>query len=342
MRLETGADLGEDMRPVPCPPGGTAMTTRLQSLAQSSTIVADTGEIGLIERFRPQDCTTNPSLLLKAAQVEDYRELVDEAVAWGKGRTGSREDDVDAIMDRLAVNFGRELTRLVPGYVSTEVDAALSFDTAGTIEKAHRLIDLYAELDVPAERILIKVASTWEGVQAARELQRSGINCNMTLIFNQVQAVACAEADAFLISPFVGRITDWYKASTGKDYAPEDDPGVQSVRSIFEYFKAHVHQTVVMAASFRTTGQVEALAGCDRLTISPQLLDELSGREGEVPLRLDAAAAGKADIPAIDASERGFRWAINEDAMATEKLAEGIRRFHADAEKLRQHLAKLV
>ncbi len=318
------------------------MTTRLQSLAQSSTIVADTGEIGLIEKFRPRDCTTNPSLLLKAAQLEDYQALVADAVAWGRGRTGSRDGDIDAVLDRLAVNFGRELTRLVPGHVSTEVDAALSFDAGATIEKAHRLIDMYAEQGVTADRILIKVASTWEGVQAARELQRSGINCNMTLIFSKAQAVACAEAGAYLISPFVGRITDWYKASTGKDYTPEEDPGVRSVQEIYTYFKARGHETVVMAASFRTAAQVEALAGCDRLTISPQLLEELSSRDGEVRRRLDPEQARQQDVRPMDVSERAFRWALNEDAMATEKLAEGIRRFHADAVKLRQYLAALA
>ena len=317
------------------------MTTRLESLARASTIVADTGEIGLIERFRPQDCTTNPSLLLKAAQLDDYQSLVSDAVSWGKGRTAGREGDIDAILDRLAVNFGRELTRLVPGYVSTEVDAALSFDAGATIEKAHQLIGMYEAIGVARERVLIKVASTWEGVQAARELQRAGINCNMTLIFNKVQAVACAEAGAFLISPFVGRITDWYKNATGRDFSAEEDPGVQSVREIYQYFKAHGHETVVMAASFRHTGQVEALAGCDRLTISPQLLDELSAAEGEVPRRLDPGRI-EDDMAPLDVSEKAFRWALNEDAMATEKLAEGIRRFHADAVKLRGHLASLL
>ncbi len=316
------------------------MTTRLDNLSTLSTIVADTGEIGLIERFRPQDCTTNPSLLLKAVHMDAYRNLVDDAVAWGRSRTGTHDGDVDAVIDRLAVNFGSELLRLVPGYVSTEVDAALSFDTQGTIDKARRLIELYRERDVDPQRVLIKIAATWEGIQAARVLQREGINCNMTLIFSLAQAVACAEAGAFLVSPFVGRITDWHKAATGQEYAPDDDPGVQSVKRIYEYFKAFGHQTVVMAASFRTTGQVEALAGCDRLTISPQLLDELRASEGEVPRRLYPDMEG--EIEALDVSEPSFRWLLNEDAMATEKLAEGIRRFHADTDTLREHVRPLL
>ncbi|WP_435105854.1 transaldolase [Arhodomonas sp. AD133] len=316
------------------------MTTRLDNLSKLSTIVADTGEIELIERFRPQDCTTNPSLLLKAVHMDAYRDLVDDAVDWGRDRAGTRDRDVEAVLDRLAVNFGSELLRLVPGYVSTEVDAALSFDTQGTIDKARQLIELYRERDVDPQRVLIKIAATWEGIQAARVLQREGINCNMTLIFSLAQAVACAEAGAFLVSPFVGRITDWYKAATGEDYAPDDDPGVQSVKRIYEYFKAYGHQTVVMAASFRTTGQVEALAGCDRLTISPQLLDELRASGGEVPRRLYPDMGG--EVEALDVSEPNFRWLLNEDAMATEKLAEGIRRFHADTATLREHVRALL
>ena len=316
------------------------MTTRLQSLAQSSTIVADTGEIGLIEQFRPQDCTTNPSLLLKAAQLETYQSLVTAALAWGRGRTGNKDGDIDAALDRLAVNFGCELAQLVPGYVSTEVDAALSFNTDATIRKAEHLIELYAEREVPAERILIKIAATWEGIQAARALQSAGINCNMTLIFNPVQAIACAEAGARLISPFVGRITDWYSAQTGQNYAPDDDPGVQSVRDIYHYFKAHHYPTIVMAASFRTTGQIEALAGCDRMTIAPQLLDALNSAQGTVKRRL--SPGNTPNIAPVDCSEPALRWALNQDAMATEKLAEGIRRFHADTVKLRHYLTTLL
>jgi transaldolase len=320
------------------PDGG----TQLDSLASLSTIVADTGEIEEIKRFRPHDCTTNPSLLLKAAQLDAYQDLVNEAVAWGRGRTGSREGDITAVMDRLAVGFGRELLAIVPGYVSTEVDAALSFDTEGSIEKARHFIRMYEELGVSKDRVLIKLASTWEGIEAARVLQREGINCNMTLIFSLSQAVACAQAGAFLVSPFVGRITDWYKAKEGRDFEPSEDPGVRSVQSIYDYFKAYDLETIVMAASFRTTGQVLELAGCDRLTISPQLLEELQGREGSVAKQLDAARSRSKDVPELAVDEPSFRWQLNEDPMATEKLAEGIRRFHQDALKLREHIATLV
>lgn len=315
------------------------MSSRLQSLAGSSTIVADTGEIGLIERFRPQDCTTNPSLLLKAAQLDAYRPLVDEAVAWGRGRTATREGDVEAMADRLSVLFGRELTRLVPGLVSTEVDAALSFDADATVAKAEQLLASYRELGVPADRILIKIAATWEGIEAARQLQQRGINCNMTLIFSLAQAVASAEADACLISPFVGRITDWYRERQDQDFPAESDPGVLSVREIYRYFKAHGYATVVMAASFRHCGQIEALAGCDRLTIAPALLDELAGQPGTVPRVLDPETARQQPPAVIDVSEAAFRWLLNADPMATEKLADGIRRFHADSLSLQRYLA---
>lgn len=318
------------------------MTSKLDSLSKHSTIVADTGEIEMIRRYRPQDCTTNPTLLLKAAQIEAYRDVVDEAVHWGRGRTASRQGDIAAVADRLAVGFGSELLKIVPGYVSTEVDASLSFDTQGTLAKARSLIDQYRELGAPADRVLIKVASTWEGVEAARQLQAEGINCNMTLIFSLAQAVACAEARAFLISPFVGRITDWYKAKSGQDYAPDEDPGVTSVRAIYHYFKARDYATVVMAASFRTTAQVLALAGCDRLTISPQLLESLSSETGEVAVALDAGDSAAQAPAALAVDEASFRWHLNEDPMATEKLAEGIRRFNADAVKLKEFIAALI
>lgn len=314
------------------------MPTRLESLATSSTIVADTGEIDLIERFRPEDCTTNPSLLLKASRCGDYDALVDDAIAWGRGQPGSVDDRLEQIMNRLAVNFGTRLTQLVPGRVSTEVDAALSFDTEATIARAEALIGLYDELGVGRERVLIKIAATWEGIQAARHLQRSGIDCNMTLIFSKVQAVASAEAGAFLISPFVGRITDWYRNAEGRDYPANEDPGVLSVREIWEYFKSHDLKTVVMAASFRTRGQIEALAGCDRLTIAPTLLDELAANAGDVPRQLDVTKASTKAIATVDVSEPAFRWQLNQDPMATEKLAEGIRRFHEDGMALRQSL----
>ncbi len=317
------------------------MSSRLQSLAGSSTIVADTGEIGLIERFRPQDCTTNPSLLLQAAQQPAYRTLVEEAVAWGRDRTGGREGDIHAMADRLSVLFGRELTRLVPGTVSTEVDAVLSFDTEATVAKAEQLLAAYDELGVSKDRILIKIAATWEGIQAAAQLQKRGIHCNMTLIFSLSQAVASAEADAFLISPFVGRITDWYRARQAEDFPAEEDPGVRSVREIYHYFKGHGYSTVVMAASFRHRGQIEALAGCDRLTIAPALLDELAELPGDVSRALTPDAARAQLPPAIDVSERAFRWQLNENPMATEKLSEGIRRFHADSVSLKRYLDTL-
>jgi transaldolase len=320
----------------------TAGGTRLESLAGLSTIVADTGEIEQIKRFRPQDCTTNPSLLLKAAQLDAYQGLVNEAVEWGRGRTDTREGDIQAIMDRLAVSFGRELLEIVPGCVSTEVDAARSFDTKASIEKAHQFIRMYEDLGVDTDRVLIKLASTWEGIEAARVLQREGINCNMTLIFSRIQAIACAQAGAFLVSPFVGRITDWYKAHEGRDYEPSEDPGVQSVRAIYDYFKAHDVPTIVMAASFRTTGQILELAGCDRLTIAPKLLEELQSDGGEVTPRLDAASSRAKDVPTLNVDEPSFRWELNADPMATEKLAEGIRGFHQDAMKLRDHIATLL
>jgi len=317
-----------------------ATANRLDSLSQYSTIVADTGEIEMIRCYRPRDCTTNPTLLLKAVRKEGYRGLAEEALRWGRGRGGDLSADAKAVAERLAVVFGCELLKIVPGYVSTEVDASLSFDTAGTVDKARALIAQYRELGAPAERVLIKIAATWEGIQAARELQREGINCNMTLIFSLVQAVASAEAGATLVSPFVGRITDWYKSRTGEDYAPEEDPGVCSVRAIYDYFKAHDYATVVMAASFRTTGQVEALAGCDRLTISPQLLEALSAQTGEVVPALDADQSSRKSVARVAVDEAGFRWALNENAMATEKLAEGIRRFHADTLDLIELLKK--
>lgn len=321
---------------------GTLTGSKLDLLSRLSTIVADTGEIEQIKRFRPHDCTTNPSLLLKAAQLDAYRDLIDEAVQWGRGKNGNREVNIDAIIDRLAVNFGRELLEIVPGYVSTEVDAVLSFDIEGSINKAQHFIRMYEELGVSRERVLIKLASTWEGIEAARVLQREGINCNMTLIFSLAQAVACAEAGAFLVSPFVGRITDWYRAAQGRDFEPSEDPGVQSVCSIYDYFKAHGIDTIVMAASFRVTGQVLELAGCDRLTIAPPLLEELDGTQGEVTKQLDPAASRAKDIAKLDLDEKAFRWHLNQDPMATDKLAEGIRRFYEDTIKLREHIATLV
>jgi len=316
--------------------------TTLDRLADLSTIVADTGEIEQIKRFRPHDCTTNPTLLLKAVQLEAYQGLLNEAIEWGRGRTNTREGDIQAVMDRLAVSFGRELLAIVPGYVSTEVDAAHSFDTWASIEKARQFIRMYEEVGVATDRILIKLASTWEGIEAARVLQREGIKCNMTLIFSLTQAVACAQAGAFLVSPFVGRITDWYKAREERDFESTEDPGVQSVRSIYDYFKAHGLNTIVMAASFRTTGQVLELAGCDRLTIAPKLLEQLDNETDAVVPKLDAETSSAKDISPLELDEPSFRWQLNQDPMATDKLAEGIRGFHQDAMKLRDHIATLL
>lgn len=312
------------------------MTSKLDQLKAMTVVVADTGDMGAIEAFRPQDCTTNPTLILKAAEMPAYQGFVDEAVTWAKAKGGTAGAQIDAACDRLAVTFGAELAKRVPGRVSTEVDADLSFDTAKTVAKARAIIADYAARGIGKERILIKIASTWEGIRAAEILQKEGIDCNLTLLFSLAQAAAAAEAGAFLISPFVGRILDWYKKSTGQEYTSETDPGVVSVRAIFAYYKAHGYKTVVMGASFRNLGEIEALAGCDRLTIAPALLDQLAKDEGTLARALDAKAAASAAKPAkIATDEAGFRWALNQDAMATEKLAEGIRLFAADLGKLK-------
>ena len=310
------------------------MTSKLEQLRTMTTVVADTGDMEAIRAFKPTDCTTNPTLILKAAQMEAYAPLVDEAIAWG--RAGGHE--VGRVTDRLAVKFGTELSRIVPGRVSTEVDADLSFDTQGSLAKARALIADYESRDVGRERILIKLAATWEGIRAAEILQKEGIDCNMTLIFCLAQAVACADAGAFLISPFVGRILDWYVKNEGKTYTPETDPGVLSVRNIYAYYKAHGIGTVVMGASFRSLGQVEALAGCDRLTISPQLLDELAKSSEPLARKLDPAAAAAKAPARLGLDEKAFRYQLNDDAMTTEKLSDGIRVFARDL----QHLRKLV
>lgn len=305
--------------------------SKLDQLKTMTTIVADTGDMESIRAFQPTDCTTNPTLILKAAQMPTYAHLVEDAILWGV----SHHKVSSQVTDRLAVNFGAELAKIVPGRVSTEVDADLSFDAQGMIDKARELIADYEARGVDRERILIKLAATWEGVQAARILQNEGIDCNMTLLFSLTQAAACADAGAFLISPFVGRILDWHRKATGQDYTAETDPGVVSVRNIYHYYKAHGIKTVVMGASFRNTGEIEALAGCDRLTIAPALLQQLAGDDGYlarqlvIPLRnIDAPARFSPD-------EKTFRFLMNEDAMATEKLAEGIRQFVADLRALR-------
>lgn len=311
---------------------------KLQALKQMTTVVADTGEFDAIRRFAPQDATTNPSLILNAARLPQYDELVSDAVAYGQRIGSTREARVEAAIDKLSVNFGQRIIDVVPGYVSTEADAQLSFDTRGTVEKAHRLLELYDMAGVDTSRILIKIASTWEGIEAARQLEQQGIKCNLTLLFGFCQAQACADAGVYLISPFVGRILDWYKAATGQDYTAETDPGVLSVQRIYRYYKAHGYQTIVMGASFRNTGEIEALAGCDRLTISPALLEQLENDEGELPRQLSPEMASDDSRGVLQ--ESAFRWHLNEDAMATEKLSEGIRKFHADYLSLKQLLAE--
>lgn len=310
--------------------------SKLDQLKTMTTIVADTGDMDSIRAFQPVDCTTNPTLILKAAQMEAYAHLVDEAIVWG-ARNGKSAPQVT---DRLAVNFGAELSKIVPGRVSTEVDADLSFDTQAMVDKARELIADYESRGVARERILIKLATTWEGVRAAQILKRDTIDCNMTLLFSHVQAAACAEAGAFLISPFVGRILDWHKKSTGKDYTSEDDPGVLSVRGIYNYYKAHGIETVVMGASFRNTGEIEALAGCDRLTIAPALLQQLAEDRGPLVRRLVMPVRNEPTPARLSPDEKTFRFLLNEDGMATEKLAEGIRLFVADLRTLRTLVGK--
>jgi len=301
---------------------------QFDKLKNLTTIVADTGDIEAIRKFKPQDATTNPSLIYKAATMDAYSKLVDDAIAYGKG-------DVSTVMDKLAVNFGVEITKIVPGYVSTEVDARLSFDTEGTITKARKIIELYKEAGVDKSRILIKIAATWEGIKAAEVLEKEGITCNLTLIFSNAQAIACAEGGCTLISPFVGRIMDWYKKNDGVDgYKPSEDPGVKSVTAIYNYYKKYGHKTIVMGASFRNAEEILELAGCDRLTISPGLLEKLTSCTDEVVQKLDATKSEALEIEKIDMDEKTFRWMLNEDAMATEKLAQGIRNFAIDIVKL--------
>jgi transaldolase len=304
-----------------------------------TTVVVDSGDIGAIERHQPVDATTNPSLLLKAAGQDGYGELIDDALDWARGQSNSRDQRIVDACDRLAVNAGRHILDRIPGRVSTEVDARLSFDTEGTIAKAHRLVGLYDDAGIGTDRILIKIAATWEGIRAAEQLEREGIHCNITLLFAFEQAVAAADAGAFLISPFVGRIYDWYVANTDhEDFGPEDDPGVQSVRTIYDWYKRHGIDTVVMGASFRNTGQITALAGCDRLTISPDLLQALDEAEADLPRRLDDDGERARRDEHLD--EKAFRWGLSQDAMATDKLAEGIRRFAADQVKLETMLGE--
>lgn len=309
--------------------------SQLEQLKQFTVVVADTGDFASIKQYAPRDATTNPSLILKAAGMPEYGWLVDKAVQ-DAGPTA----DLGSVIDGLLVLFGGEILKIVPGRVSTEVDARLSFDTAGTVAKAREIIARYERAGITRERVLIKIASTWEGIKAAEQLERDGIRCNLTLLFSFAQAVACAEAKVQLISPFVGRILDWYKKSTGKDYAPAEDPGVKSVTEIYNYYKKYGHATEVMGASFRNTGEITELAGCDLLTISPQLLGELQKSTAPLVRKLDPAAAKNSAAAKVSFDEKSFRFALNEDAMATEKTAEGIRQFSADIVKLEQMLAQ--
>ncbi len=314
------------------------MSSKLDQLRAMTTVVADTGDMEAIRAFKPTDCTTNPTLILKAAQMDAYRHLVDEAVVWAK----NHRKVSSAAVDRVAVNFGEELTKIVPGRVSTEVDADLSFDVEATVAKARAIIAEYERRRVPRERILIKIAATWEGIRAAELLQREGIDCNLTLLFSLPQAIAAAQAGAFLISPFVGRILDWHMKAEGRTYDSETDPGVLSVRRIYAYYKAHGVKTVVMGASFRNVGEIEALAGCDRLTIAPALLETLAKESGPLPRRLDPARLDPDAPAATDLDEKTFRWLLNEDAMATEKLAEGIRAFAKDLRALHELMSRRI
>lgn len=323
------------------PAPSSSAPSKLEQLKQYTDVVADTGDIEAIRRFQPMDATTNPSLLLKAAAIPAYKPHLHQAMEAASRVSGSRSDQLATACNHLAVAIGGEILELIPGRVSTEVDARLSFDTRASVERGRTLIDLYRRAGVDSERVLIKVAATWEGIRAAEILEKEGIHCNLTLLFSFVQAQACADAGVTLISPFVGRILDWHLAATGRDSFPAtEDPGVRSVTEIFNYYKHHGYPTIVMGASFRNIGEIEALAGCDRLTISPQLLEELAADHSALPRRLDAAQPGPT-VPRLVLDESRFRWGLNEDAMTTEKLAEGIRKFAADQVALEQLLEQL-
>ena len=321
----------------------TFMSNSLQQLKSLTTIVADTGDFESIKEFEPQDATTNPSLILKAVQKDNYRPLmVDTVKAVAKDSGLSGDALIDAAVDRVLVAFGLEILKIVPGRVSTEVDARLSFDAQASMNKARELISLYESNGIGRERVLIKLASTWEGVVAAKQLQTEGINCNMTLLFSMAQAVACAQAGAKLISPFVGRILDWHKAKTGQDYATAEDPGVVSVKGIYHYYKKFGYETEVMGASFRNTGEIIELAGCDLLTISPNLLEELKASDTKIERKLSVEEAKGMDIEKLDLDEAEFRWMLNEDQMATEKLSDGIRIFGKDMLKVKEMIAEVI
>lgn len=315
-------------------------TSQLDQLKQFTTVVADTGDFESIRKYAPQDATTNPTLIFKAVQLPEYSPLLDKAIADNKSSSLSGPALHKKIIDDLLIAFGKEILEIVPGRVSTEVDARLSFDPEATVQKARYLIGLYEKAGIPRERVLIKIASTWEGARAAEVCEKEKIHCNLTLMFSLAQAIACAEAGVTLISPFVGRIYDFYKKSTGKEYIGAEDPGVQSVQKIYTYYKKFEYKTQVMGASFRNVGEILELAGCDLLTISPDLLGKLQESEGEVVRKLDPAIAKAANIERVDVSEKVFRWLVNEEAMATDKLAEGIRNFAADIVKLEAMIAK--
>ncbi|WP_269540947.1 transaldolase [Cerasicoccus fimbriatus] len=317
-------------------------TNQLESLKQYTKVVADTGDFESMKEYQPQDATTNPTLIYTAVEMPEYAAIFDKAIADNKGSSLTGDALSRQVMIDLLVAFGSEILKIVPGRVSTEVDARLSFDVDGSVALAKDIINLYEKNGISRERILIKLATTWEGIKAAEILKKDGINCNMTLLFSMAQAIGAAEVGAQLISPFVGRILDWYKASTGKDYVGAEDPGVQSVQQIYTYYKKFGYTTEVMGASFRNTGEIIELAGCDLLTISPKLLGELAATEGTLDKKLDAEASKEADIEKISMDENTFRWMLNEDQMATEKLSDGIRRFGADIVKLEKKIVEAL
>jgi transaldolase len=317
--------------------------SKLEQLKKYTTIVTDTGEFAEIKKYHPTDATTNPSLILAAASLPEYQPLVKDAVAFGKKHGKTKEEQITLVLDKIFVNFGLEILKIIPGRVSTEVDARLSYDVEGSVHKAKTLIALYEGAGISRERVLIKLASTWEGARAAEILEKQGIHCNMTLMFNLAQAIACADAHATLVSPFVGRILDWYKKHEGKDsYPAAEDPGVKSVTEIYHYYKKHGYKAQVMGASFRNIDEILELAGCDLLTIAPKLLDELQLAQGNVPRKLDVESSKKMNIPKIHMDEKTFRWMLSEDAMATDKLAEGIRNFAKDIVKLEKKITELL
>jgi len=322
------------------------MSSSLDQLkATGTTVVCDSGDFATIDKYKPQDATTNPSLILAASKKAEYAKLIDAAVEYGKKHGKNTDEKVDATLDNLLVQFGKEILNIIPGKVSTEVDARFSFDTQASVNKALHIIDLYKEVGIPKDRVLIKIASTWEGIKAAQILQsQHGINCNLTLMFSLVQAVAAAEAGAYLISPFVGRILDWYKAATKKEYSAQEDPGVKSVQDIFNYYKKFGYKTIVMGASFRSIGEITELAGCDYLTIAPNLLEQLYNSQDKVPQKLDAANANSCSFEkkSYINNEPDFRFYFNEDQMAVEKLREGISKFAADAVTLKDILRKKI